>query len=154
MGYGDAYCYAVVLKDCNVEECYELINLIEDFENIVHEELEEHRHNRDAPMSMRRRMLYDLYLKNKLTKPAKDRLSVLVRDNFALSMVADDSWHEAYAACNKINMCKVGDFMNLVHNKAWFPDYFNEFSEHMMVILHSHYDCDEEFLEGFAAKEI
>lgn len=177
MGYGDAYLYAVILKDCNVEEYVELRKMFDDLHEIINREYvvdrkerrkrrkERCKFHRDGynhkdkieervPCSMRKWHLYDILINGNYPWDinADDRL---LHDNLVLEHVSDDGWLESYHAVSKLPIvCKVGYFIDNYKGKAWIPSRFEEFRDNWMTIVGSHYDTHEEFLEGFKVKEV
>ena len=162
MGYGDAYLYAVVLKDCNVEEYVELRKMFDDLHYIINQEYKEDRElrknkktDKKVPTSMRKWYMYDIIINENYPWDINAD-DVLLHDNLALEHVSDDGWLESYHAVRKLPIvCKVGYFIdNYKDKKAWVPDHFEKFRNNYMTIVGSHYDTHEEFLEGFKVKEV
>jgi hypothetical protein len=151
MGYGDAYYFAVVLKDCNVDEYKEFLQIRKDFNKMVREELDNH--TKETPRSMRFWHLYDIFINRNI--PWDTSASQLVYDNLAIEHISSDDWHKGYDAVSKApKVCRVDYFIYNYTNKAWIGENLKRFGGHWMAILSSHYDDNEEFLERFKVKEV
>lgn len=151
MGYGDAYYYAVVLKDSNVEEYKEYLQIRNDFNEMITDELNDHK--KGTPISMRRWYMYDIFInRNFLWDTSASKLPY---DNLAIAHVSSDDWLESYRAVGRApDICTVDYFIDNYSNKAWIPEYLKGFRGHYMTIMASHYDTDYEFIENFKIKEV
>lgn len=150
MTSGDAYLVAVVVKDHNVAEIGQEMKLCHDFHEMISEVVNEK--SDGAPTSMRRWYFYDMLI-NKNYPWNDGRFDELICDNLALDYVSDDSWSKSYHAVGKVGMMNVGKFIKRFKNKAWINPKMNQFAKNTLVIVPSHYDVTEEFLEDFKVKK-
>jgi hypothetical protein len=77
------------------------------------------------------------------------------KNPIAIFHVADDSWNEAYHACDEAmyTPTSVSMFLNQTGGKIWCKDELVEkYRNHVCICLPSHYDTDSEFLDELGVK--
>ena len=88
-------------------------------------------------------------------KQCKREIREFCKNPIAIFMVADDSWLEAYHACDEAMYTPTSVCMFLRQTKGhiWCKEELLEKYKHCVCIcLPSHHDCDEEFLDELGVK--
>jgi hypothetical protein len=88
-------------------------------------------------------------------KQCKRKIREACKNPIAIYQVADDSWDEAYHACDEAmyTPTSVSMFLHQTNGNIWCKEELAEkHMHHVCICLPSHYDCDEEFLDELGIK--
>jgi len=151
MSSGDAYVYCLIIDENAADNINRNLSIIENKQKSVNEIVEQIRaDNIQDPVRGER----GLALLGEI-KQCKKAIRGFCKNPIAIFHVADDSWIEAYHACNEAmyTPTSVCMFLRQTKGKIWCKDELLEkYKHHVCICLPSHYDCDEEFLEELGVK--
>lgn len=148
---GDAYVYCLIIDENAADKINRNLSVIDQKQKKVNEILEQlHADNVKDPVRGKR----GLALLDEI-KQCKKNIREFCKNPIAIYHVADDSWIEAYHACDEAmyTPTSVSMFLHQTNGKIWCKD---ELAKRDMfdicLCLPSHYDCDAEFLDELGVK--
>jgi hypothetical protein len=151
MSSGDAYVYCLIIDENAADKINRNLSVIDQKQKKVNEILEQLRaDNAQDPVRGKR----GLALLDEIKK-CKRNIREFCKNPIAIFHVADDSWIEAYHACDEAmyTPTSVCMFLRQTKGRIWCKDELLEkYKHHICICLPSHYDCDEEFLEELGIK--
>jgi len=151
MSSGDAYIYCLIIDENAADKINRNLSIIDQKQKKVNEILEELRADKfqDPVRGKRGLALLDE------VKQCKRNIRELCKNPIAIFHVADDSWNEAYHACDEAlyTPTSVCMFLRQTKGRIWCKDELLEkYKHHICICLPSHYDCDAEFLDELGVK--
>lgn len=151
MSSGDAYIYCLIIDSNAADKINRNLSVIDQKQKKVNEIVEQIRADdyQDEVRGKRGLALLDEI------KQCKRNIREACKKPIAIFLVADDSWLEAYHACDEAlyTPTSVCMFLRQTKGKIWCrEELLDKYKGHVCICLPSHYDCDQEFLEELGVK--
>lgn len=151
MSSGDAYVYCLIIDENAADKINRNLSIIDQKQkkvNVILDQLRECNYQDAVRGESGLALLHEI-------KQCKRNIREACKNPIAIYHVADDSWREAYNACEEAmyTPTSVSMFLHQTKGNIWCKEELAEnHMHHVCICLPSHYDCDDEFLEELGVR--
>jgi len=149
MSCGDAYIYAIILKNENVEKVYELERKCDAINEVIYGWLDELKECN----KLKHPIAY--YIGKQLKNEMEKELYLLTHDNIDMIYLIDDSSHNSYDNISRYILKGVDEFLNddsdCIYNSVFKK--LKKYSGYYIWFSHVHMDDFYDWEDKFAVKE-